>query len=381
MKLILRRAGCNASVICSITFLALISLLELMTARAQNAASLPEVQIPGTQSLKITSSIVGEEYALYVNLPRYYDDKTRVFPVLYLLDAQWDFPLVNAVFGEHYYDGFVPEIITVGITWGGKNPNYDSLRVRDLTPTNIQQVPQSGNGTKFLSFIKKELIPFIDSTYRTKKNDRTLMGSSLGGLFTLYAMFHETELFNRYVLTSPALGWDNEIISTYEKAYADQKSQLPVRLFMAVGGYEGGIPSFQKFVDHLKARNYQGLDLQSRVLEGIGHSGSKAEGYGRGLQAVFARSALKIAPDTLQLYVGVYQLNPEVRIRVSRENDQLILHTPDSTRVLLYAETEKDFYVRGAYLFVRFEKNETGKVTGLHAKQFSGELFLNKVNE
>ncbi|MGA9365532.1 MAG: alpha/beta hydrolase-fold protein [Bacteroidota bacterium] len=381
MKLILRRAGCNASVICSITFLVLTSLLESMTARAQNAASLPEVQIPGTQSLKITSSIAGEDYALYVNLPRYYDDKTRVFPVLYLLDAQWDFPLVNAVFGEQYYDGFVPEIITVGITWGGKNPNYDSLRARDLTPTNVQQVPQSGNGAKFLSFIKKELIPFIDSTYRTKKNDRTLMGSSLGGLFTLYAMFHETELFNRYVLTSPSLGWDNEIIYTYEKAYADQKSQLPVRLFMAVGGYEGGIASFQKFVDHLKARNYQGLDLQTRVLEGIGHSGSKAEGYARGLQAVFARSALKIAPDTLQLYVGVYQLNPEVRIRVSRENDQLVLYTPDSTRVLMYAETEKDFYIRGAYLFVRFEKNEMGKVTGLHAKQFSGELFLKKVNE
>jgi predicted alpha/beta superfamily hydrolase len=49
------------------------------------------------------------------------------------------------------------------------------------------------------------LIPFIESKYRAAKNDRTLMGSSYGGLFTLYAMFHETALFQRYVLTSPAL--------------------------------------------------------------------------------------------------------------------------------------------------------------------------------
>jgi predicted alpha/beta superfamily hydrolase len=358
-----------------------ISLLPAVAYSQMEKSSPPEVEIPGTQLLHITSSIMGQEYALYVNLPRYYDDTTRVFPVLYLLDAQWDFPLVNAVFGEQYYDGFVPEFITVGITWAGKNPNYDSLRAGDLTPTNIQQVPQSGKGAKFLSFIKEELVPFIDSEYRTKKDDRTLMGSSLGGLFTLYAMFNETELFNRYVLTSPALGWDTEVINTYEKAYAAQKSELPVKLFMAVGGYEGGVSSFQKFVDHLKARNYKGLDLQSRVLEGIGHSGSKAEGFARGLQAVFSRPSVEVSPDILKQYVGTYQLGPGPSIKISMENGQLILHAPDNSTLVLQAESEKDFYVKGVYLFIHFKKNDAGQVIGFHAKQFAGEMDLNRVND
>jgi predicted alpha/beta superfamily hydrolase len=357
-----------------------ISLMPTVAYSQMEKSSPPEVQIPGTQLLHITSSIMGQEYALYVNLPRYYDDTTRVFPVLYLLDAQWDFPLVNAVFGEQYYDGFVPEFITVGVTWAGENPNYDSLRARDFTPTHIQQEPQSGEGAKFLSFIKKELVPFIDSTYRTKKNDRTLMGSSLGGLFTLYAMFNEPELFNRYVLTSPALGWDNEVIDTCEKAYADQKSELPVKLFMAVGGYEPGVPSFQKFVEHLKARNYKGLDLQTRILEGIGHSGSKAEGYARGLQAVFSRPSMEISPDILKQYVGTYRLGLGPSIKISMENGQLILHNPDNSTLVLHAESEKDFYVKGVYLFIHFKKNDTGQVTGFHAKQFSGEMDLNRVN-
>jgi predicted alpha/beta superfamily hydrolase len=357
-----------------------ISLLPTVAYSQMEKSSPPEVQIPGTQLRHITSSIMGQEYALYVNLPRYYDDTTRAFPVLYLLDAQWDFPLVNAVFGEQYYDGFVPEFITVGITWAGKNPNYDSLRARDFTPTHIQQVPQSGEGAKFLSFIKKELVPFIHSTYRTKKNDRTLMGSSLGGLFTLYAMFQEPELFNRYVLTSPALGWDNEVIDTYEKSYADQKPELPVKLFMAVGGYEPGVPSFQRFVEHLKARNYGGLDLQTRVLEGIGHSGSKAEGYAQGLQAVFSKPSVEISPDILKQYVGTYGLALGPSIKISMENGHLILHAPDNSTLVLHAESEKDFYVKGVYLFIHFKKNDTGQVTGFHAKQFSGEMDLNRVN-
>jgi hypothetical protein len=338
------------------------------------------VEIPGTQSLNITSSVVVQEYDLYINLPRDYQDTTKTFPVVYLLDAQWDFPLLCAVFGEQYYDGFVPGIIIVGITWGGKNPDYDYLRTGDLTPTNIKEVPQSGNAPKFLDFIKKELIPFIDTRYRTTKDDRTLMGSSLGGLFTLYALFRETELFDRYVLTSPALGWDNEIIYSFEKNYAEKKSHPPVRLFMAMGGLEQGLSDFQKFVDHLQARNYKGLDFQTRILEGIGHSGSKAEGYTRGLQAVFARPSMTIYPAVLDQYVGTYRVNPEVKIRILREDDHLIVLAPGATKITPYAETEKDFYVKGLYLFFHFRKDDKGKVTGFQLEQFAGKQFLEKVD-
>jgi len=60
-------------------------------------------------------------------------------------------------------DGFVPPMIVVAITWGGSNPNFDDLRFKDLTPTHSERFPQSGNGPKFLAFLKKELIPFIES--------------------------------------------------------------------------------------------------------------------------------------------------------------------------------------------------------------------------
>jgi predicted alpha/beta superfamily hydrolase len=362
-----------------ISVLLCVSFFVSGNAQMKDASTVqPQVEIAGTQLLKIPSTICNQEYVLYINLPRGYDDTTKMFPVLFLVDAQWDFPLVQAIFGEQYYDGFIPGIVIVGITWGGKNPDYDKLRARDLTPTDISHTGQFGNAPNFLAFIKKELIPFVESKYRVKKDDRTLVGSSFGGLFTLYALFHESETFNRYILTSPSLGWDDGITYTYEKKYAEKKTDLPVRIFMAIGEYEG-VSDFQKFVDHMKGRNYKNLELRTKVLEGMGHSGGKAEGYTRGLQSVFSRTSISVSPAILDQYIGAYEINPQFRIKLIRENEHLVAVAPDDTKIIAYAETEKDFYVKGQYLLVHFVKDKTGKVTGFQMERYEGESFIKKI--
>jgi hypothetical protein len=130
----------------------------------------------------------------------------------------------------------------------------------------------------------------------------------------------------------------------------------------------------------LKARNYQELSLQTRVLENTGHSGTKAEGYTRGLQFVFARPSLKLDAAILAQYAGAYQLNPETKILLSVENDHLVAQGPDNRKVVLHAETEKDFYIPGQYLFAHFKKDEMDKIAGFQLEQFSVEVFVKKVN-
>jgi len=363
----------NIITICLFVF----SFLVIGNAQKKNN-SIPQVEISGTRLLKINSSIVGQEYNLYIHLPRFYEDTTKTFPVVYLLDAQWDFPLITAIWGEQYYDGFIPGIIIVGITWGGENPNYDLLRARDFTPTKIEQMPNSGGASKFLSFIKEELIPFVDSEFRTVKNDCTLIGSSLGGLFTLYAMFNETKLFHRYVLTSPALGWDNEVIYSYEKKYSEKESQLPAKLFMAIGEYED-VKNFQRYTDHLKERNYNRFEIKTRILDGIGHSGTKAEGYTRGLQFAFEKIPFAVNMNSLDKYIGTYSISPQYKINIYKENESLIANTPFNERLKLYAENEKDFFVKGQYLFLHFNENESGKITGFQIEHFNGQEIFKKI--
>ncbi len=143
-----------------------------------------EVTIPNTLSLIQHSTIANKDYILQINLPSGYEKSTAAYPVLYLLDGQWDFPLLSAIYGEQYFDGFYSRCHHgAGITWGGNDPNYDKLRARDFTPSSPDGSANWGNAAKFLAAIREELIPLIDGTFRTVKSDRTLMGSSLGGLY------------------------------------------------------------------------------------------------------------------------------------------------------------------------------------------------------
>jgi predicted alpha/beta superfamily hydrolase len=338
----------------------------------------PQVEIAGTQLQHLFSAITNKDYDLYINLPRGYGDSTKTFPVLFLFDAQWDFPLVQAIYGEQYYDGFIPEMVIVGITWGGKNPDYDKLRAHDLTPTDVSRNGTYGNAPKFLSFITKELIPYVEGNFRVKQNDRTLMGSSLGGLFTLYAMFREAGVFNRYVLTSPALQWDNKMIYSLHRSYAEQHNELAAKLFMGIGEYEP-VMEFQNFVDVLKAKNYKNLQLETKVIAGMGHSGGKAEGYTRGLQAVFARPNVHIDPAVLAAYAGEYVINSMSKITLVQEQEQLFIVLPEYPRIALSAESDVNFYVTGAFLNAHIEKDQAGKVTGFTMHQYSGSVFCQKL--
>lgn len=362
--------------------LAVISVLlcSFIYSQGNNNSLTPlPVQLMGTHLLHVQSAVVDQEYDLYVNLPKNYKDSTKTFPVLYLVDGQWDFALVQGIYGQQYYDGFVPDIVIVGITWGGKNPDYDVLRRRDLTPSFVQQAQPCGNAAKFLEVIKKELIPFIESKYRVNK-DRTLLGSSFGGLFTLFALFTEENLFNRYVLTSPSLHWDNGFIYGIEKTFSEKNSSLPVKLFMGIGEYED-VQRFQKFADLLKERNYKGLEIETHVVKNCGHSGAKAEGYARGIQFAYRRPLLEPDKSVLEQYVGLYEVFQNIYVKLIIEDNQLTVIMPDKSKIKLLAETENDFYIMGQRLFVHFQKDDSGKVINLSLETYGGKQVIKKVRD
>jgi predicted alpha/beta superfamily hydrolase len=344
---------------------------------AATVSAQQRVEIAGSQVQKIQSSIVGQEYALQIMLPPGYEKSTKNYPVVYLMDSQWDFPLVTAIYGEQYYDGFIPEMIIVGVTWGGTNPNPDSLRARDYTPTQEARLPQSGGAPKFLSALRQEIIPYVEANYRADKNDRTLMGCSLGGLFTLYSLFTSDGLFNRYVATTPAYAWDKEVLYKYAQAY-NEKPSKPARLFITMGEMERGLPGFKKFVKFLQSRNYKSLQIKSRILENTGHSGNKAEGYARGLQYVFERPSLKLGSEALTKYTGTYKTAKGNTVKIEKENARLVASLDNANKDTLYAASDTDFYAKSELLNINF-KTDNGKVTGFELKRYGGVEIVNKV--
>ncbi|MCU7550151.1 alpha/beta hydrolase-fold protein [Chitinophagaceae bacterium LB-8] len=341
-------------------------------------AQMQRVEIAGSQVQRITSSINNQEYELQIFLPSGYENSQKKYPVLYLMDSQWDFPLVTSIYGEQYYDGFIPEVIIVGVTWGGTHPNPDSLRAKDYTTTNHKSIPQSGGAPQFLNFLKKELIPFIESRYKANSQDRSLMGCSFGGLFTLFALFTEPELFQRYIATTPAIGWNYNVIYQYEKNYFEKKPITPARLFMTMGEVERGLPEFEQFSKHLASRNYPSLYFKTRIFENTGHSGNKAEGYARGLQYVFERPSLQLNPELLTKYAGRYRINNSKIIEIKNEGGRLALYVDPGNKYILHAASETDFYATSEFLKIKFTKDKE-RVNGFQLERFDGKQFITRL--
>jgi len=333
----------------------LLLLLAVSCMAVYSKAQQTSVTIPGSQIKKITSAIVnGQEYELQILLPGGYGAANKKYPVVYVMDAQWDFPLVKSIYGQQYYDGFIPEMIIVGVTWGGINPNPDSLRARDYTPTNEQRLVQSGGADQFLDFMKKELFPFIENNYKAESANRTLMGCSLGGLFTIYTLFTHGDMFTGYAAASPAVGWDNDILYKYEKAFAVQKTGKPARLYITVGDVERNRGTFEKFSNYISSKHYANLSVRSKVLENTGHSGTKSETYSRGLQFIFERPHIKLDEGILKKYTGTYTSAGGNTIEIKSVNHQLVLYFSPADGYPLKAASANLLYSNAALLNLEF---------------------------
>ncbi|OYX27231.1 MAG: hypothetical protein B7Z06_04570 [Flavobacteriales bacterium 32-35-8] len=345
-----------------------ITILILILTLSLHAQQFPEVKIAGSQIRKLTSNIVsGQEYELQIMLPSGYENSTKKYPVIYVMDSQWDFSLATAIYGQQYYDGFIPEAIIVGVTWGGENPNPNILRGRDYVPTNA-----SGGADLFLDFMKTELFPFIETNYKAD-NHRTLMGCSLGGLFTLYTLFTHTDMFTGYVAASPALGG---YLNTHEKAFSEKQLDKPISVYMTVGDVENGKSDFEAFTNKMKSSQYKNVRLHSKVLENTGHSGTKSETYSRGLQYVFERKQLKLSDTILNKYVGAYQLG-NGKVEIKNENNELKLYAQGSSMPLL-ANSETHFYTTSQFFNIHF-KETNNTVESFDLITYGGTQTLNKV--
>ena len=173
------------------------------------------------------SEILGEERALWIHAPEGTLDSsfTGELPVLYLLDGDAHFHSVTGLIKQlSSVNGNqkIPRMITVGI------PNSPANRTRDLSPSMVKDRPESGGGNRFLDFIEKELMPYIESNYPVA-NHKLFVGHSLGGLTVINTLLHRPHLFTNYIAIDPSLWWNEQEMlgkadSVFQETQLDNKS-------------------------------------------------------------------------------------------------------------------------------------------------------------
>lgn len=262
----------------------------------ESAGSTTETGIPIS-----TTRTRNQHYQLNIALPQSYaTNPDKHYPVLYLLDPYWDFNAINSMTSTLIYDKYIPEIIVVGIGYSGENPDFGTLRQIDYTPVPDKFDKNSGDAKAFLEFLELEVIPKIETELRVDSSFRALAGASLGGLFSLYAMFEKPDLFQGYIASSPAILWGRRWIMQREIEYFWGDSQelwldqpqkpLRTRLFMTVGAPEtevNWVYEAKAFDSLISNRGYEGFGYEFHVMEGYHHGGIKFPTFARGLPFLF----------------------------------------------------------------------------------------------
>jgi len=184
----------------------------------------------------IYSTELNEYRVLNIYLPSDYDSDSLIkYPVIYLLDgsADEDFIHISGIvqFLNYSWINVLPKSIVVGIS------NVD--RKRDFTfPTTIEKdkrdFPTTGGSSKFISFIERELKPYINKNYKVNSH-ATLIGQSLGGLLATEILIKKTNLFDQYIIISPSLWWNNESLLKEMKNLNANAFKPASKIFIGVG--------------------------------------------------------------------------------------------------------------------------------------------------
>ncbi len=240
----------------------IITLLLIITmASCKKEAFSPNL----TKQVTIQSTSNGARYTIKVALPENYNPENQKYATLYVLDGEENFDNV-----AKQCQKLSSDVLVVSIGYA-----YD--RSFDYTPTKADH--NGGGAEKFMLFIKDELIPKMESDYAADKAraSRTILGHSFGGLFVAHAFTKYNSVFGNYLMLSPSLWYDNQILFRMEQDNRSANNKNRQLVFMGIGALEGDgrmQAPFEGFYQRLN-HNYTGIKIVKHMVPNRDHVGSK----------------------------------------------------------------------------------------------------------
>ncbi len=232
---------------------------------------------------RFRSELLGNDRGLWIYLPPAYDENPLArFPVVYMHDGQNLFDPSVAFGGQPWNvqealnvgaeSGAIREAIVVGVENTG-------ARIDEYTPTRDAGRMAGGRGELYLRMLVEEVKPMVDRTWRTLpgRADTVLVGSSLGGLISLYGGVHRGDVFGHIGALSPSTWWDQRMILG-EVATLAGRSSRPLRVYVDsgdAGSSNDGVADTAVLADALRTAGYRdGVDLRYLVQRGAEHNES-----------------------------------------------------------------------------------------------------------
>lgn len=210
------------------------------------------------------SDATSEYREITVRVPSGYRSGDHSYPVLYVTDADWNYPLVADYVEYLSYWHRIPETIVVGIR------NVD--RNRDFIPRPSRSFPNTGQADRFAEFLVNELKPALDTRYRTNGFD-TLFGHSFGGVITTHVLLTHPEAFDAYIALSTSTWVANRVLFEEAEAFFEAGTSPDAFLYMAVAEADGGatVPDGNTFAELFEARGPDTIEFHYDIVPATNH--------------------------------------------------------------------------------------------------------------
>ncbi|QWK78901.1 alpha/beta hydrolase [Ochrobactrum sp. BTU1] len=193
----------------------------------------------------------GIDYRIFVAAPA---EKAPAsgFPVVYMSDGNRMLPIAAKLMEDS------PRLNAVFVGIGYPTEDKDEivrLRYFDLTPPTPDElipvqtnIPKTGGRDAFFDFIDHQVKAEVEKRFAIDKNKQALFGHSLGGLFTLYALFNHPDSFQTYAAADPSIWWNGRSILTDKDRFVEafKADPKPMRLLVESSGKRGERPGQSK---------------------------------------------------------------------------------------------------------------------------------------
>lgn len=257
------------------------------------AAGVQPYVLENTEVRDIHAQALNRDYQIFVSLPKSYaSEPGRRYPVLFVTDANYAFPLIRAIAARVGNHGkALDEFILIGLSYArGDTPQYS--RKRDYTPTangdhDATDMPGRpfvfGQADGYQAFIKTEVFPFVARTYRADMTRKIYAGHSYGGLLGINILLSDPQMFDSYIIGSPSLYYDHFHMAVRERAYAAGHKDMPAHVYMAAGGFEtikpgrryntgtDTVAEINDLTGTLKSRGYPNLHIDTETIQDEDH--------------------------------------------------------------------------------------------------------------
>lgn len=198
----------------------------------------------------------------------------RRYPVIYVLDGEANYALVNSMLKRMALSGDASEYLVVSLE--------SQDRLDDFAPVvNLDRrgpYGKGGGGDAFLDFMQNELMPYLQVNFQANEF-AAIIGHSVGGLLVYHSFYSRPQLFDAHIAFSPAVWWGEQKTLNNVKKYVYSSDDIGSFLYTNIGN-EGGMmrDHYDSLIDTLLRNRTSDLVVQSETYPLASHGATFAAG-------------------------------------------------------------------------------------------------------